>query len=100
MGEGRIAEFMVLELPEVAEVQAHVEPDRPVIVFALDRALKRASLRMTLDARVVRVHIVETAGIDDRLSNRPRDMRAARPVATLATDIPLRRRFGRNVVVH
>ena len=61
MGERRLAEFVILELPEVVEVQADVKADRPVIVFALDRVLERPPLRMTLDAGVVRMHIVEAA---------------------------------------
>ena len=76
-----------------------MKTDRPVIVFAFDRALERPPLRMTLDAGVTRVHIVETDGIDDRLSNGLCDMGAARPMAALASDVPLRRRFGFDVVV-
>src|SRR6266404_6619859 len=55
---------------------------------------------MTLDAGVVRVHVVEPAGVDDRFPDWLCDMRAARPMASLAPDIPLRDGLGRDIVVH
>ena len=95
MCEGRFAELVILKLPEIAEVQADVKSDGPVIGFGIDRVLERPSLRMTLYASVVRVHEVETGWIDDRIPNGARDVCATGSMASLASDIPLGRRLGR-----
>src|SRR5689334_19405103 len=70
MRERRVTKFMLFEFPEVVEVQAHMEANGPVIVFAIDRVRQRPSLRMTLDAGIVGMHVVEPRRIDDRRAYR------------------------------
>ena len=61
MREGGFAELVLLELPEIGEIQPDVKADRPIIVLPVDRISRRAPLRVTLDADVVGMHIVEAA---------------------------------------
>ena len=63
MSEARLAELVLFELPIILEVESDVESDRPVVVFALDGILKRAALRMALDAAVVGIDVVHARGI-------------------------------------
>ncbi len=55
-------------LPEIGEVQAHVEAHRPVVILAFDRVVERPPLGMALDAGVVGVDVVEAGRIDDGLA--------------------------------
>src|SRR5215471_11232710 len=58
MSERGFPELVLLQLPEVFEIQAHVEADRPVIVFPLNRISEWLTLRMTLDADVVGLNVI------------------------------------------
>ena len=42
--EGRFAELVFLQLPEVPQVQADMKADRPVVVFSFDRIFQRPPL--------------------------------------------------------
>src|SRR4029077_15138838 len=53
VSEVLLAEAVLLQLPEIRQIQADVKADRPVIILALDRILQRPALGMTLDAGVV-----------------------------------------------
>ena len=44
VSEGRLAELMFLELPEILQIEAHMKAHWPVIVFALYRTLDWLSL--------------------------------------------------------
>src|SRR5580704_12124999 len=99
VSETKFAELVLLELPEISQIQADVKADRPVIILALYRILRRPALRVTLDAGVAGVHVVEAGRVEDGARHRALDMRAAWPVAFLATDIPFAYLLGSNVVV-
>ncbi len=75
-------------------------PDGPVVIFAGDRILNRASLRMALDAGVVRMDVIHPRGVQNVGSRRMRDVLAPRPVAPLAAYIPLGHRLILDVVIH
>ena len=53
MGERLFAQFVLFQFPEILQIQSDVEPDRPVVVFAVDRIGQRLPLRMALDAGIV-----------------------------------------------
>lgn len=44
VGEGRFAELVFVQLPEVPQVQADMKADRPVVVFSFDRIFQRPAL--------------------------------------------------------
>ena len=44
VGEGCPPELVFLQLPEVHQVQANMEADRPVIVFSFDRIFQWSAL--------------------------------------------------------
>src|SRR5690348_3383939 len=90
---------MVLELPEVAELKADAKADRPIVVFSIDRIPERPSLRVALDAGVVRIDVIETGGVHDGFPNRTGYMGAARPMTAFAADIPFRDALRFDVVV-
>jgi hypothetical protein len=50
MRESLLAKRVLLELPEILEVQPDTEADRPVVVFSADRIFQRLSLRVALNA--------------------------------------------------
>ena len=39
MRESTLAELVVFELPEILEIQPHLETDRPIVVFPFDRVI-------------------------------------------------------------
>ena len=45
MSEALFAEFVIFELPVIAQILAYVIADRPVVIVALDRTRERAPLR-------------------------------------------------------
>ena len=100
MGESRLARFVLFQAPVIAELQADVETDGPIIVLGLDRILQRLTLRMTLDADIVRLDIIEPGGIHDVRTGRMLDVRDTRSMAFFTTDIPLRDRLGLDVIAH
>jgi hypothetical protein len=53
MSKGRLASFVLFELPKVLEVEAHMEADRPVVIFFLDGILQGLALGMALDTNIV-----------------------------------------------
>ena len=83
------ARFRGIQRPEVAQVLTDVEADGPVVVAAFDGIAERLSLRMTLNAGVVRVHAVGTRRIEDFRAGRLRRVRRAGTVALLASHVPL-----------
>ena len=97
--EGCFSELVLLQLPELRQIQADMKADRPVIVFTLDRVSQRLALGMTLDARIAGTHIAEAGRIEDGLAHWPVHMLAARSVAFLAADVPFADFFGRDVVI-
>ena len=36
MGKRKLAQFVILELPEIHQLLAHMKADRPVVILALD----------------------------------------------------------------
>src|SRR5262245_58177974 len=99
MGKRRLAERVLFEFPEVPERAPLVETNGPVRVLPGDRVLHGLSLRVTLNTGVVRVYVVQTRRVDDRSGPRLAHVLAARPMTTLAADVPLRHRLGLYVVV-
>lgn len=99
MCEGGFAEFVIFELPEVSQLQSYVVTDRPIVVFPGDGIGQGASLRMALDAGIVRLNVIEPRGVDDICARGMFDVFAAGAVTFFAADIPLGDVFGRNIVV-
>src|SRR5689334_6839645 len=100
MGEGGFTKFVLFEFPEVVEIQAYMEADRPIVVLAIDRVRQRPSLRMALDAGIVGMHVVEPRRVDDGLAYRIFHVLAAGSVTTFTADIPLGRGLGVDIIVH
>ena len=92
------AESMILELPIVPELPAHVVANRPIVILAFDRIRERLSLRMALDACIARRDVIHVRWISDIGARRIRGMFAARSVAALATYIPFGDLLGVDVV--
>ena len=44
MREGRLSELVILEFPEVVEVEADMKSDRPIVILPTDRVLERLPL--------------------------------------------------------
>src|SRR5580693_9345086 len=86
MCEGGLAKLVILKLPEIVEVEAHLKPDRPIVIFSVDRIVEGLALRVTLNTGVARMDVVEAGRIHDGFPDRLGGMSAARPVATLAPD--------------
>ena len=63
--EGRFAEFVIFESPEILEVLPDLESYRPVVVVSFDRVLQRLSLRMALNADVVGADGIQPCRIHD-----------------------------------
>ena len=66
VGEVREAHFtklVLLQSPEVRQVQSNVKADGPIVVLSLDGISQRAPLGMTLDASIIGVHVVEAGGV-------------------------------------
>src|SRR6185437_483214 len=91
--EGLLAQRVILQFPEVIQLQANLIADRPVVILALNWIRQGLSLRVALDAVVVGCDIVHVRGIQDVAARRMGDMFASRPMAALATHIP----FGHGV---
>src|SRR5262249_43152485 len=68
--EACFTELVLFKLPKICKVQSNVEADGPIVVLPLDRVIQRTALRMTLDANVVGMHIVEARGIEDVVARR------------------------------
>src|SRR5215831_18493425 len=98
--EACFTELVLFKLPKICKVQSDVEADGPIVVLPFDRIVRRTALRMTLDANVVGMHIVEVRGIEDVVARRVGYMSAPSAMAPLAADIPFADRFGRDIVVH
>src|SRR5207253_7333130 len=88
MHEIRLTEFVLLQLPEIFQVEPLVEADRPIVILATNRIAERLALRMALDARIGRVHKIEPRRIHDIGASRIGSMLAAGTMASLAADIP------------
>ena len=95
-----LAEFVFLELPVIAQIATLVKPDRPIVVLRQDRIRERLSLRMALNAGIVRPGEVQPRWIDDVGGERLAHVLTAWAMAALATDVPLSDLFGLDVVVH
>jgi len=100
MRERRCAKLVLFKLPVVHEVLSDFEADRPIVVFSLDRVGERLTLGMTLNAGVVRVHVVEAGRIEDVVAGRVGHMRFTGAVTFLAADVPLGWGLGGDVEVH
>src|SRR6202161_2972412 len=90
---------MIFKFPEIDQLFAHVKADRPIVVFAFDGIRERLTLRVALDAGVVGLHIAELGGIDDVRPALMLHVLAARAVAFLAANVPLRDFLGVDVVI-
>src|ERR1700724_972501 len=71
----------------------------PVIILAFDGIRQRASLRMALDASIVRRNVIHSRRIENVSAHWMLYVLAARPVALFATHVPLCHLFGLDVVV-
>ena len=98
VGERRLAELVILEPPEVSEVEPDAKPDRPVVRAAIDRTAGRPALRMALGADVVGMPVVHPCGVEDVSGRRMRDVLGATTMAALAADVPLGDPLGLHVV--
>ena len=94
-----LAEFVFFQLPEVSQVHADLEADRPVVILPLMGFCKRLALRVALDADVAGLHGIEARGVHDVGAAGAGDVIAARSMAFLAANVPLRDGFGLDVVV-
>ena len=54
-----LTQLVLFELPELLQLETGMEPDRPVIILALDWIRQRAPLRMALDADIVRLDRIQ-----------------------------------------
>src|SRR5262249_21713023 len=63
--EACFTELVLFKLPKICKVQSNVEADGPIVVLPFDRIVQRTALRMTLDANVIGMHIIEARGIED-----------------------------------
>src|SRR5450631_3496891 len=89
MSEREIAKFVILELPKIDQLFAHMEAHRPVVILSFDRICERLTLRVALNASVVRLHVVEPGRVHDVGLALMLDVVAARTMAFLAPNIPL-----------
>src|SRR6266404_6141791 len=97
--KGQLPQTVLLQLPEILQMQPRAKADGPIIVFSLDRTAWRASLRMALNTSVVGPHVIHTRGIQGVSARRMLHVLASRPVAPFATYVPLRYLFGVDVVI-
>ena len=100
MRERRCAELVLFKLPVVYEVLSDFESDRPIVVFSLDRVGERLPLGVTLNAGVVRVHVVGAGRIEDVVAGRAGRMRFTGAVTFLAADVSLGWGLGGDVEIH
>lgn len=100
MGECRLAQLVFLQAPVIVKIPTDVKTDGPIVILPFDRVLQRLALRMTLDADVIRLDIVEPGGIHDIRALRMLNMRGAGSVTLFATDIPLCDSLGLDVIAH
>ena len=99
MCEAQLTQCVLFELPVIPQVQPHVITHRPVVVLSFDWIGERAPLRVALDARVAALDVVHARRIQNVAARGMLHMGAARPVAALAANVPLRHLLGLNVVV-
>ena len=52
VGEALLTELVLFQLPEILEIHSHVESDRPIVIFAIDRILQGLPLRVALNADI------------------------------------------------
>src|SRR5260370_5057491 len=100
MGESRLTQPVVFQLPVVAKLQPDMKTHGPIVILPFDRILQRPALRMTLDADVIRLDIIEPGGIHNVRPGRTLNMRGPRSMTFLAADVPFRYSLGLDVVVH
>ena len=65
MGESRLAEFVVFELPVIAECLARLVTHRPIVIFPLDGISWRTALRVAGNANVISCDIICSGNIHD-----------------------------------
>ena len=99
MRKRQLAQLVVFQFPKIDQFFAHVKANRPIVVFAFDGIRQRLTLRVTLDAGVVRLHIVELGGIDDIRLTLVLYVIAAGTVASLAANVPFRDFLGVDIVI-
>jgi len=78
-----------LELPKFLKI-LDLKTNRPIVILAFDWVLQRLSLRVALNTDVIRLHEVQTCGINNVRAGRLHHVRRSRPVALFAANIPLR----------
>src|ERR1039458_10269230 len=81
VGERGLAEFVLFQLPIIAQVLAYFESDGPIVIYAVERLPERLSLRMALDASVVGGDRIEPRRVDDVGARRGGGLIAPRTVA-------------------
>ena len=96
----RLAESVILKLPIVCELQSHVIPNRPIVIFPVNRIREGLPLRVTLNAGITGRDVAHMLGINDIAARGMRDVLTAGAVATLAADIPFSDLLGVNVVAN
>src|SRR5262245_52796281 len=86
--ESCFTDLVFFQLPEVLQIAPLVESHRPVVVLALDRVVEGLSLRVALNAGIVRAHGVQLRRVHDCLRRWPSHVFTAWTVAALAPDVP------------
>ena len=76
-----------------------LKADRPVVVLAAQGSGQRPPLGVALNAGVIGGDVVHACGVENVAASGVDDVLAARPVAALASNIPLGNSVGFNVVV-
>ena len=99
MGECCVAEFVLLQFPEIVQTLAHMEADRPVIRLSCGGSGQGLPLRMALNAGVGCVNVIEARRIHDIRRRWLLHVIAAGAVTLFAAHVPFRNRLGLNVVV-
>src|SRR5579864_3453463 len=98
VGERGPSQGMLFKLPKVSQVSANLVPHRPVIIFAVDGIRQRASLRMALDAGIASWNVIHSGRIKNISSRGMLHMLASGAVTLFASNIPLGRLLGADVV--
>src|SRR5450755_3750092 len=91
---------MFFQLPEILKLLPHFKTDRPVVVLAFNGILERPSLRVTLDANVVRLHEAQAHGVHDVRLRGLLHVGSTRTVAFFAAYVPFRHSLGLDIVIH
>ena len=100
MGEREIAKLVLLELPEILQVRSLIKPNGPIVVLPFNRVFQRLSLRMTLNAGIVRAPGIEPRGVHNRGWHGPLNMFAARTMTFFAAHVPFCDLLRFHVVVY